>query len=179
MIPGDKEGLSFQRDSRNGTEHKAQSLAHNLSRFREKAPSVWIPDSPLDHQVPEYRTWGTMKESVTWPCQVSYILGILPREASLYISASFFMQLKLTDKHGPQRAIMKFLSGERQNFRTVSSFSFSFVLSTLPSNLFPWKNSGENIKFRVVQHSFHPLRVKFKFSNPENTYPLYVTLESW
>lgn len=80
----------------------------------------------------ESGTW----ESRFWPCQVSYMLGILPREASFYIPASFFIQLKLNDKHGPQKAIMKFLPEERQNFRTVSLCFFSLSSQPCPPTFF-------------------------------------------
>lgn len=107
----------------------------------------WLASRPSSSWIQDMRNHEGVSdlESRFRSCQVSYLLGILPREASLYISASFLMQLKLTDKHGPQWATMKFLPGERQNFKTVSLFSFFCVLSILPFDLSPWKNSGENI----------------------------------
>lgn len=56
-----------------------------------------------------------MKDSVTWSLSsgpTKYLLCILLRQASLYISASFFIQLKLNNKYDSQSTIMKFLPAE-------------------------------------------------------------------
>lgn len=168
MVQANRQGI-FSQCSR-GNEHRAQSLAYDISRIHGKKsisvcgflstvlasrpPSSWI-------LISSYMTWGTHEGF----SDLEYNSG--PTKRLLYYQERHFFIFLLHSLYnwnlimnGPQRAIMTLLPAERQNFRTGFFFLFFFVFSNLASKLFPWKNSREKIKHRVFQNGFHPLKVK-------------------